>query len=166
MTSQEALDLFNKIYEDTYAEITKYVVLNVTNINDVADIVQNIYVGVYKSILKNKDINKAYIWGIVKKKIKDYYRFSYKYHLNTIYKENMDLIEDKDIKLDMSLKYDITLVWKYLRKKKVIIAKIFYLYYMEEMKIKDIAVLLNLTESNVKHYIYRTLKELNKYIER
>ena len=166
MTSQEALDLFNKIYEDTYAEITRYVVLNVANISDVSDIVQNIYVGVYKSILKNKEINKAYIWGIVKKKIKDYYRFFYKFHLNTVYKEDMDFIESKDLKLDLSLKYDINLVWKYLKKKNVIIAKIFYLYYMEEMKIREIADLLNLTESNVKHYIYRTLEELNKYIER
>ena len=166
MTSQETLDLFNKIYDETYAEITKYVVLNVTNINDVADIVQNIYVGVYKRILKSPEINKSYIYGIANKKIKDYYRFSYKYHLHTISKENMDLLATPDLKLDMSIKYDITLVWKYLKKKKVIIAKIFYLYYMEEMKIKDIAKLLNITESNVKHYLYRTLKELNKYIER
>lgn len=42
------------------------------------------------------------------------------------------------------------------------IAKIFYLYYAEDITIKDIASELKLSESNVKNHLYRTLKELNE----
>ena len=44
----------------------------------------------------------------------------------------------------------------------IILAKIMYLYYYEDFTIKQIADTLNLTESNVKNYIYRTLKELRR----
>lgn len=59
-------------------------------------------------------------------------------------------------------KFDTELVWKYLKKKNNNIAKIIYLYYYEDFTIKEIANSLNLTESNVKNYIYRTLKELRR----
>ena len=59
-------------------------------------------------------------------------------------------------------KFDTELVWKYLKRKNQIIAKIIYLYYYEELTIKEIANILNLTESNVKNYIYRTLNELRR----
>lgn len=36
----------------------------------------------------------------------------------------------------------------------------FYLYFYEDMSIKDVAGLLKISESNVKHYLYRTLNEL------
>lgn len=68
--------------------------------------------------------------------------------------DNVDL-EEKFIK-----KEDLKFIWNYLKRKKVIIFKIFYLYYYTDMNIKDIGIELNISESNVKHYLYRTLKEL------
>ena len=57
------------------------------------------------------------------------------------------------------------MVWSFLKSKKVIIFKIFFLYYKCELKIKEIAKELGLTEMNVKNYLYRTLHELNDYLE-
>ena len=34
-----------------------------------------------------------------------------------------------------------------------IVFKVFYLYFYEDMSIKDVAGLLKISESNVKHYI-------------
>lgn len=76
MTSS-IVNKFNKIYNDTYEDVVKYVVCRCKRIDDVSDIVQNIYLEVLKS-LKNKDINKNYIIGISNHKIKDYYRFRYR----------------------------------------------------------------------------------------
>ena len=83
----------------------------------------------------------------------------------------MELIDtlksDIDIEASFLKTSDIDYIWKYLLKKKEIIQKVFFLYYYLGLSIKEIARQLNITESNVKHYIYRTLSELkealNKY---
>ena len=74
-----------------------------------------------------------------------------------------DNISD-NINLEKSVmeKFDTELVWNYLKKKGGNVSKIMYLYYYEDFTIKQIADTLNLTESNVKNYIYRTLKELRR----
>lgn len=172
MINQEALNKFNKLYDETYNDISKYVVCKCNNIDDVSDIIQNIYIDVYKKISDDFIISTSYIFGIAKNKIKDYYRFKYKYKFISLFssKENISLIEfipsDIDIEKSVFVKYDTDLVWNYLKKKKVIISKIFYLYFKLDLTIKEISKELNITESNVKHHLYRTLKELNIYFEK
>lgn len=48
----------------------------------------------------------------------------------------------------------------YLRGKPAVTRKIFYLYYSMELTIPQIAAELQMTESNVKNRLYRTLSEL------
>lgn len=171
MAKNETLNKFDSLYKNTYNDISKYVVCNCNNIEDVKDILQNIYIEVFKSLNKNTKVTKQYILGIAKNKVKDYYRFAYKYKIVSFFssKENMDLEESIPDNFNLeeytSKKYDTELIWKYLKKKKVIISKIFYLYFKLDLTIKEISSYLNITESNTKHYLYRTLKELNKYLE-
>lgn len=171
MAKEETLNRFDSIYENTYNDISKYVVCNCNNIEDVKDILQNIYIEVFKCIEKNIKITKTYILGIAKHKVKDYYRFTYKYKIVSFFSSNENLKLEESIPDDFNLedytskKYDTELVWKYLKKKKVIIAKIFYLYFKMDLNLKEISKIINITESNTKHYLYRTLKELNKYLE-
>lgn len=165
--------LFDKIYNDTYQKVLKYVICKCSNIEDVKDIVQNIYIDLYKKLSTTNIVNiDNYIIGIAKNKVKDYYRFRYKTKLISLFfsneeKEILDEIPtEQDIEKELILKEDIDLIWKYLRKKKVIISKVFYLYYYLNLSIKEISLELNITESSVKHYLYRTLKELNIYLEK
>lgn len=157
MINQETLDVFNKLYDETYNDVSKYIVLNCSNIDDVADIIQNVYVAVYKRLCKNKDITKTYIIGIAKNKIRDYYRFNYKAKHVSLFstKEELSLIDsipsDIDIEKSMSIKYDTQLVWDYLKSKNVIISKIFYLYFKLELTLKEISEELDISISNVKH---------------
>lgn len=169
MTSS-IVDKFNKIYNDTYKDVVKYVVCRCKRIDDVSDIVQNIYLEVLKS-LKNKDINKSYIIGISNHKIKDYYRFRYRKKEISIEEpdqNNITLYEKIPNNIDIVNNYiinnDIDKVWTYLNKKSIIISRIFYLYYYMGYKIKEISQILNISEINVKHYLYRTLNELNTYL--
>lgn len=173
MASQETLKTFDKYYYDTYQDILTFVVCNCSNIEDVKDIVQNTYLELYKKIKKNEPINnpKAYITALARNKIKDYYRFKYKTRLVSIfssYKDQnlVDIIpSDTNVENIVLTNDDLAKAWKYIKKKKSIIAKIFYLYYYNNSTIKEIAKTLNLTESNVKHYLYRTTKELNTYLK-
>ncbi len=158
MTGQKALDKFDVVYNESYKDISRYVVLNANNISDVKDILQNIYLEVYKNIDKVSD--KNYVFGIAKNVLKKYYRFKFLRKDDTEITDNIK----SNINLEKTVmdKFDTELVWKYLKKKNNNIAKIIYLYYYEDFTIKEIANSLNLTESNVKNYIYRTLKELRR----
>lgn len=158
MTGQKALDKFDVVYNESYKDISRYVVLNANNIGDVKDILQNIYLEVYKNIDKVSD--KNYVFGIAKNVLKKYYRFKFLRKDDTEITDNIK----SNINLEKTVmdKFDTEIVWKYLKKKNNNIAKIIYLYYYENFTIKEIANSLNLTESNVKNYIYRTLKELRR----
>ena len=158
MTGQNALDKFDVVYNESYKDISRYVVLNANNIGDVKDILQNIYLEVYKNIDKVSD--KNYVFGIAKNVLKKYYRFKFLRKDDTEITDNIK----SNINLEKTVmdKFDTELVWKYLKKKNNNIAKIIYLYYYEDFTINEIANSLNLTESNVKNYIYRTLKELRR----
>lgn len=169
MINHSTLNKFEKLYNDSYSTISKYVVCNCSNIEDVKDIIQNIYLEVYKKL--DKINNTSYILGIAKNKIKDYYRFYKRRKIISLFdaKNNMNLIENipNEINIEKSYlnKYNVEQVWNYLKRKNVIIAKIFYLYYYLDFTIKEISKELNITESSVKNHLYRTLKELNIYLE-
>lgn len=170
MATIETLKQFEKIYKETYDVIAKYVVCHVKSSSDVEDILQNIYLSVYKEISKGKELSKNYLFGIADHKVKDYYRFRYKEKIISFFsskEEARDYPDNIDILESTTLKFDTEFVWDYLKKKKVVIFQIFYLYYVSGLTIKEIATNLCLTESNVKHYLYRTLKELKeKYSEK
>lgn len=137
MIDQETLNSFDKLYYATYPEVLKYVVLNCSNIEDVKDIIQNIYLDVLDRLKKNKTlINKPYIIGIAKNKVKDYYRFRYKNKIVSLFSsiKNQDKIElidtiDADINIEETLlkEEDMKYIWQYLKKQKVIISKIYNL---------------------------------------
>ncbi len=175
MINQETLKTFDELYYVTYQDILKYVVINCSNIEDVKDIVQNVYLDVLKKIDKNKTlISKAYVIGIAKNKVKDYYRFNYKNKLMSLFsssnKTEIELIDtiEASINLEEELlkEENINFIWTYLKKQDVIISKIFYLYYYMDYNIKDIAKVLSISESNVKNYLYRTLKKINALMKR
>lgn len=171
MIDQGTLKKFNKLYDETYNDILKYIVCKCSNIEDVQDIIQNVYLEVYKKLIHKKEITKAYIIGIANHKVKDYYRLHYKNKIVSLFseKEDLELIDaiqgDIDIEEAIMAKYDAEYVWEFLKKKKVVVSKIFFLYFKMELTIKEIARELEISESNVKYYLYRTLKELNSYLE-
>lgn len=162
MVDQKSLKKFDKLYDETYKDISCYVVCNCSNIDDVKDILQNIYMEVYKKIDIIED--KKYIIGIAKNKIYKYYRFNYKQKIIDFFRSDdetmMNIPSNYNLEKSCFLKFDTDMVWSYLKKKPVIISKIVYLYYYEGMNLKEISECLNISLSNVKNYLYRTLKEL------
>lgn len=164
MIDHETLRQFDLLYENTYFDVSKYVICKCSSPEDVEDILQNIYLAVFKAISKNINITNTYIMGIAKNKVKDYYRFNYKEKIVSLFssKDDLEMIDiipaDVDIENSLMDKYDTDFVWEYLKSKKVIIFKVFYLYFKLELTIKEISECLNLTESNVKHYLYRTIR--------
>lgn len=164
------IDSFERLYNDTHKDILKYVVCRCSNLDDVNDIIQDIYVDFYKLLKKNSvlELNNmnAFLIGIAKNKVKKYYGLKYK--LQSIFISNTDDLDienmpNTNIDLEESIikQYDKRKLWDLVKNKKAIIGKIFYLYYSLEMTIKETAQELNISESTVKNHLYRTIQELN-----
>lgn len=176
MTSQQHLNSFEEIYLDTYNKVLKYIFLHCLNIDDVNEIIQETYIELYKLMSKGKieDYNNLspFIIGIAKNKIRKYYGLIYRIKMISLSSEKEDLSIENDIKSDVDIEEIITTtetlneVWDYIKRKNAIIGKIFYLYYCLGLSIKEVAKELNINESSVKNYLYRTLNEISKHFER
>lgn len=161
---------FERLYEETYNSVLKYVVLKCNNIGDVNDIVQETYIEFYKILNKEKILKlnnyKAFIIGIAKNKIRKYYGIKYKLCNVSLFSKRDELELIDNIQSDINIENiiinneQIKSIWIFLKSKKPIIGKIFYLYYYLDLTIKEISSELELNESTIKNYIYRTLKEV------
>lgn len=171
MASQVNLYKFNDIYDKTYSDILKYVVIKSHNINDTLDIVQETYLELWNILNKRElsDINiKSYLIGIANNKIKKHYTLLQKIKTISLFEtddkdiELIDRVEDNVNINDIIIKEDNwNTIWQYIKgKKNQDIPKVFYLHYKLELSIKEISELLKSNESYIKNLIYRTLKEL------
>lgn len=166
------IDKFEKIYNDTYNRTLKYIVIKCNNIEDINDIMQDTYLELLNKMKRNK-LEKVenidnYIIGIATNIIKRYYTKKKKENIVSYDDEDniTELLIQDDFDLEESIitKYNIDKVWEYIKNKELITIKIFYLYYGLGLKISEIAQELGAGESYIKNKIYRTLKELKKYL--
>lgn len=159
---------FEEIYKQTYKQTLKYIICKCNNLEDVNDIIQDTYVELYKNLKKEKELDidniNAYIIGISKNIVKKYYKN--KREKTSIIElptnEDIEIRDIFDLEEQIITKMNVEKIWEFIKNKNVIVAKIFYLYYSLDMKIIDISAELNLTQSNIKNYIYRTLKEIKE----
>ena len=175
MNTRISLDDFEDIYNSTYNNVLKYVICNVSNIDDINEIVQDTYVELYM-ILKKKNTLQvenivSYVVGIAKNKIYRHFGFLKRQKEDSLTKSinydevDTDIPDILDLEEEMIKKQSTKELLLYIKQKDLITAKVFYLYYTLDMKLSDIATELNITESNVKNRLYRTIKELRKKYE-
>lgn len=176
MFEQKEPQSFERLYEASYHSVLKFVVLKCNNIDDVNDIIQDTYLELYKILTKNQylklDNYNAFIIGIAKNKIKKYYGIKYKMKNLFVFskKDEIEIIDN--IKTDINIEKIIINsestkeIWLFLKSKDAIISKIVYLYYYLDLTIKEISEELNISESTVKNYLYRTLKQIRKKVGR
>ncbi len=158
---------FENLYQTTYDNTLRFIVIKCNNIEDINDIIQDTYIELYRK-LKKSDLNidskdeKNYIIGIAKNIIKRNYR-KIKNKNNEISLdefENIEINANIDLQDDFITQDNAKQIWEYIEKKDIITAKIFYLYYILDYKIEDISKEMELNISNVKARLYRTLNEM------
>ncbi len=162
---------FKEIYEKTYNNTLKFMIVKCNNIENVNDIIQDTYLELLKIIKKQKVVEvdniNNYVLGIANNIIKRHYYKKKKENIISYYSENEkenETVDSFDLEEEIITKENVSKVWEYVRKKDLITTKIFYLYFALGLKISDIAKELEIGESNVKNRIYRTLRELKKYL--
>ena len=176
MITSFKLKNFEDIYARTYNSVLKYIVCKCQNLDDVNELIQDSYVELYRLLEKKRTVKVvnevAYMIGIANNILKKYYRNQYKEKANILYiSKNMEDIElqlpsNLDLETDIINRENIEEIWNYLNNKNVLIAKIFYLYYGLGLKISEISNELEIGESNIKNYIYRTLNELKEHFRK
>ena len=151
-----------------------YIVCKCSNIDDVNDLLQETYVELYKNIKRKQYLilenYQSYIIGIAKKRIQKYYGLLYKFRILSVSKDNneeyeIELPDNIDIEAEIVTKMNAEKVWKYIKQKNINTVKVFYLYYYSELKISQIAKELNMSESNVKNILYRTIKDIKNNVK-
>ena len=143
-----------------------------SNIEDVNDLVQDTYVELYNILKKKQKIYlencQSFVIGIAKKKIQKYYGLLYRLKNHNIYQvenEEIELPDDWDLEVETIKKLSAEAVWNYIKSKNIKTVKVFYLYYCTEIKISQIAKELNMSESNVKNILYRTIKDIKENVK-
>lgn len=171
MASQSNLYKFNGIYDKTYSDVLKYVIIKCHSVDDANDILQETYLEFWK-ILNKKELSenniKSYLIGIAINKIKKHYTLLERLKTISLFEKNdkdielIDTIEDNLNIDDLIIKADNwDIIWKYIKNmKNQDIPKVFYLHYKLELSIREISKLMRVSESYIKNLIYRTLKEL------
>lgn len=174
MVDQIIYTSFNRIYDNTKRKVLIHITSKCKNPEDISDIFQDTYSELF-SVLSKRGVNfieteEAFVMRLANKKIYKYYTILEKLKAvipftalnkhNEVYEiqsiESSEIhIEDRMIKDEL-----IEEMHLYLKGKPVDVRKIFYLYYSLELTISEIAVELEMTESNVKNKLYRTLHEL------
>jgi len=167
---------FNRVYAETLTSLSRFVVNKCGNILDVEDILQNIYARFFRRILKkgHKDIEnpEAFLINIAKFECKNYFgglkkrsavssftEFSDEqmYEIEAEMSKNAKQLED--VLCNEMLARQI---FEDIASQDAITGKIFYLHFVCDLKLDEIAKELNITLSSVKNKLYRTIERQKK----
>lgn len=167
---------FNTVYDSTVKALTRFVVSKCGNILDSEDILQNIYARFYQRIVKKgyDDIEnaEAFLISIAKFECKSYYSAQKRHSVTDSFSdftdEQMVMIESEmsknqknleDVLCDELLAREI---FEDIANTDELTGKIFYLYFVCDMKLNDIAEELDMNLSAVKNKLYRTIERQKK----
>ena len=160
-------DLFNDIYNKTYNNIFCYILSKCHNLEDIDDIIQNVYTDFYFVLVKKAkklENHEAYLMQITKNKIFKYYTFKNKSNKS---KEDttddeilLNIADDFDIEQTIFEKFTNETIWHETKKLNITTQKILILYFKADYKISEIAKCLEMKESSVKTKLYRGLNDL------
>lgn len=169
---------FNKIYDETFDDIKRFVALKCSDISLISDILQDIYMEYYRLILrKGTDYaanDFAVIFKIAKRKIYRYYTFKEKLtYLVPLFQRNEDGEEyctaeqeavteepEESVEDTVLTRIEAERIWSVIEQYSPEVRKIMYLHFSEGMSHAEIACELGCSLSNVKNKLYRTLSEI------
>ena len=163
---------FEQIYEETHLKLYAFLYAKCPTAEDAADLLQETYLEYIKADRRHGpgyiEEPVAFLTWIAKKKLAKAYGNRKIIPLSL--DEEIDcggsladtLIDETNTEWTALTKAQAEQIWRFLEKKGPVTLKIFTLFYRGGYKIKEIAEIMELSESQVKNKLYRTLKELRE----
>ena len=179
MSNPNIASRFDEIYNSTQKSVLAFVTAKCRHTADIQDILQETYLELYivlskrgASYVKNE---KAFVFKLARQKLSRYYSLLEK--LRNIFtpaliKDDVEEVDITDQDVNGFLLEDFVVDTLMLEKVQQLIStkpetvkKVFYLFFIADLTIKETAKELSLSESNVKNMLYRTIKELRSILQ-
>lgn len=163
---------FNRVYDETFEELRRYVAIQCADVSSIADILQETYLAYYRALLRRGvDYAKeprALLRKIAKRRVYAYYSL----------REGMKRLlplgrgadeadwEIPDARADFTgqalERAEAARIWQTLAAYPADVRKIFYLFYYENLSHAQIAATLRCNVSSVKNKLYRTIHRIRE----
>jgi RNA polymerase sigma-70 factor (ECF subfamily) len=172
---------FNEIYDATYKSVMSYIASKCGNVADMSDIAQETYMQVYAMLCKHgvgyARSDTALVLKIAQRKIARHYSRTERLRmLVPLYSVNEDGDEtplpELEAQTDAFMTEDCVVdrmmveqARRLISQKPEDVKKVYYLFFDLGLTIAEIAKQLSMSESNVKHKLYRTLGELRGLLQ-
>ena len=153
-----------ELYSNYVCKIIRNAYFNISN-EDMEEITLDVFLTLWRNQYK-LDLNKnmsSYIAGITKNLIKKKFR-DIKLNSN-IEKYEDEIIDKNNIELNLYQKEKSEVIIQELNKMKKEDKDIFIMYYYENIKLKEIASKLKITETKAKVKLYRIRKRIKKVLK-
>ena len=161
---------FEEVYRENRSKILSYISARVTSLEDAEDIVEEVFIKVYKNLAdfrwQGVSIG-SWIYRIAKNSIIDYYRKNDKRKgsIDIDKVENVISSDHQDLLLNLIDNEAEQALYKAISKLNPNDQYLIYYKYFEDLSLEEIAVRMNMTETNVGTKLYRLRKRLAKYIK-
>lgn len=167
---------FNGVYDETINAVSRFVISKCGNILDSEDVIQNIYARFYQRISKKgyQDIDspEAFLINIAKFECKSYFGIIKKHSKSQSFgdftEEQMVAVEaemsatQKNLEDVLCNEMLARQIFEDIANTDETTGKIFYLHFVCDMKLDEVANALGLNLSTVKNKLYRTIERQKK----
>ncbi|EPR13905.1 RNA polymerase sigma factor [Ruminiclostridium papyrosolvens] len=170
----ELNEKFSELYNETYSSILNYVISKIKNIHDTNDVLQTVYISLYR-LMNNRGVLPTeqalkILYTSARHEIGRYYGFvKYQKRLVPTFSEdetdgvNIELLSynlsNVDDEFDQEL---LDIIWDFISKKDELTYRAFLLHYVQGLTFKECANLLKCSNSTIVHRVYRTIEEVKK----
>lgn len=165
VSEENVRERFEMIYNKTYDYIYKYLIVKADSRETAEDILQSVYLNLYKRMLAGDRIlePKHYLMRSARHGLTDYYRSK---KVNDSIDDGVEIVDEKalnSLENDDGFTYEEIL--QTLKNSDEVTYRIFILHFGHDYTIERTAKALGLAESTVKSKMYRALKKLRKEIK-
>jgi len=174
MSNPNIASRFDEIYDSTRKAVLAFITSKCRCTADISDIFQDTYMELYQVLDKRGaeyiTNDRAFVFRLARLKIARHYSLLEKMRmfvsLNTAIEDEGE-VDLSDFEADAFVTEDFVVnqvmldaARQFIQEQTESVQKVFFLFYEVDLTIPEVAKVLSMSESNVKHKLYRTLKEL------
>ncbi|NBI30180.1 RNA polymerase sigma factor [Chengkuizengella marina] len=163
--SEGDMDSFQTLYKEFVQKVTGYLKLRLNDPHIIEDILQEVFLAVWRGADKynKKSTVSTWIISIAKHKLMDRYRSKYNNEKNTRLENLQNFPKSEDFSNQI---LDEISIQKALESLKSNEQELTYLVFYMKMSYKEISELLKIPEGTVKSRVYQLKKQLRKSLEK
>ncbi|MBR1862600.1 MAG: sigma-70 family RNA polymerase sigma factor [Ruminococcus sp.] len=166
MDEKELRERFGDVYNSTFDYIFKFLILKIDKRDAAEDIIQAVYLDLYRKMREGERIlsPKHYLLVMAKHRVADYYKR--KRDNESLDDAGTEIVDEKALDaLENDDGYTYGEIMKALKESDDITYRIFLLHFGRDFTIEQCAKALELSPSTVKSKMYRALKKLKKELK-